>query len=406
MCGDRLPDRPGNAEKRPTTAEMRAEDIARATERQERIAGLDPEPVAASLRHREPVDATLREMPPLNEYSALPDPVPVNPVPIEGHAPLPPAVADFYAARTAPQPPVEEPIEEPTTVGGPSFLGLSSGNGDSSYSYLYEDEQPKSHLGTLVFLLLLAVLAGIVYMKWQPIRDYVVNAALTHSQQGRTPQTPAPTEPGSTTASSDNAAANAAPQPNGKAPDANGLPQQDNSATPDQPKIETTQPKPKEAAPAPKEPETSNISKNERPRSEVGRNSSFQDVKGKGAADEDTPEESEKPSARRPTKPAGTELVDSGERYLYGRGVPRSCSQALVNFNAAAKQDNPKAMSHLGSLYATGQCVALNRAQAYQWFSRALAADRGNTYLEHNLNMLWRDMSATERAQATQRKMF
>src|SRR5206468_2064949 len=97
MCGDSLPQRPANSEKRPT-AEMRTEDIARAADRQERIAEHDPEPVPANLRHREPEDAVVREMPPLNEYSAVPDAVPLD-APVERHAPLPPAVADFYASR-------------------------------------------------------------------------------------------------------------------------------------------------------------------------------------------------------------------------------------------------------------------------------------------------------------------
>lgn len=377
MCGERLPERSANpaSEKRSTTSEMHTEDIARATDRRERIAEHDPEPVAASLRHREP-DSTVRE-------SALPA-----------------AVADLYSSR------IERaaPPEEPTTVSGPSFLGLSGGSGSSAgYSYLYEDEQPKSHVGSLVFLLVLAITAGVIYWKWQPIRDYVVNAALTHSQQGRPAQTPAPTEPGSATASSDNTA----PQP-GQAANPNALPQQDNAtSTADQPKADTTLPKDKDqAAPAAKDSDKSSTPKDKRPRSEVGRSSRFQDVKSKSGSGEDASEDNEKPAARRPAQPAGTDLVASGERYLYGHGVARNCSRALVNFNAAAKQDNPRAMSHLGSLYATGQCVPLDRAQAYQWFSRALAADRSNTYIEHNLNMLWRAMNANERAKATQKRMF
>lgn len=364
MCGERLPEKSANPDKR--------RDLS---DRQDRVAEHDPEPVAASLRRREARDETIRE------------------------ATLPPAVADLYASRNQPA----EPAEEPTTVSGPSFLGLSSGSGSSSsYSYLYEDEQPGSHAGGLVFLLVLAVLAGVVYWKWQPLRDYVVNAAMTHSQSGRAAPA-APTQPGSTTASSDNAAPQA-----GQTPNPNGLPQQDNAATPnDQPRMETTQPKDDkdQAAPPKSDSEKTSAPKDERPQSEVGRSSRFQDVKNKNASDEDTAED-EKPAPERPARPAGAELVDTGERYLYGRGVRRNCGQALVNFQSAAKEENPRAMSHLGSLYATGQCVPLDRVQAYQWFSRALAADRSNTYLEHNLNMLWRDMSSSERAKATQKRMF
>jgi hypothetical protein len=385
MCGEHLPERTTKAEKRPTSERresiaappavardgtVRDEDAA--AERRERIAEHDPEPVAASLRHREPVDETVRE------------------------SELPAAVADYYSSP--------RPSEEPTTVSGPSFLGLSGGAGSSSYSYLYEDEQPRSHTGSLAFLLLLAIIGAGVYWKWQPIKDYVVNAALTHSQTGRAAPAAAPTQPGSTTASSDNTAnqSGQAANPN------NGLPQQDNAATPtDQQKPKADTPKTDQAIPpAANDSDKTSAPKDERPQSEVGRSSRFQNVKSNNASEEDAAADNEKPSARRPAQAAGTELVDTGERYLYGRGVPRNCNQALVNFQAAAKQENPRAMSHLGSLYATGQCVPLDRAQAYQWYSRALAADRSNTYLEHNLNMLWRDMSSTERAKATQKRMF
>ena len=105
-----------------------------------------------------------------------------------------------------------------------------------------------------------------------------------------------------------------------------------------------------------------------------------------------------------PAAPAGAELVAKGEKYLYGHGAPKNCQQALTYFKAAAKEQNPSAMSQMGALYATGVCVPFDRAQAYQWFSRALHEDRSNTYLEHNLNMLWRDMSADEKARATRRR--
>lgn len=87
-----------------------------------------------------------------------------------------------------------------------------------------------------------------------------------------------------------------------------------------------------------------------------------------------------------------------GEKYLYGRGVPQNCNQALVYFRAAAEQDNAPAMSHLGAMYASGQCVTMNRATAYSWFARAQNADPGNQWREKNMNMLWREMTPEERA--------
>ena len=410
MCGEHLPERTANPspEKR-RTAEMRTEDVVRAAqERRERIAEHDPEPVRSDLRHREPVDAVVREPEVRREpVMVTMPPKPVREVTREElprESELPAAVNDFYASRR-----VETASEEPTTLSGPSFLGLSGSGNGSSYSYLYEDEQPSSHAGTLVFLLVLAILAGVIYWKWQPLHDYVVNTALAHSNTGK----PAPTEGTATDSTGAASAQNTQPTSSDKANSPNGMPQQDNAAASsdqksDQPKTETGQPK-VEAAPADKDnTDKTSTPKDERPRSEVGRSSRFQD-KGKNdeASDADSEAENEKPSAQRTKpQPAGAELVNSGERYLYGRGVPRNCSQAVSSFHSAAKQDNPTAMAHLGSLYATGQCVPFNRVQAYQWYSRALAADRGNTYIEHNLNMLWREMSSDERAQATQRKMF
>ncbi len=82
--------------------------------------------------------------------------------------------------------------ESDTTVGGPSFLGLSSsGTGSGGgYSYLFQDEEEKSHKAGWVFLAVLLVLGGVVYAKWQPIRDYVVTTAMAHSR----PQKPASTD--------------------------------------------------------------------------------------------------------------------------------------------------------------------------------------------------------------------
>jgi hypothetical protein len=109
-------------------------------------------------------------------------------------------------------------------------------------------------------------------------------------------------------------------------------------------------------------------------------------------------------SSSRESQNRGDAMMYAGERYLYGRGVPRDCKQALEYFMTGAGQQNPRALSRMGSLYATGTCVSLNRVMAYTWFSRALAHDRGNASIEHNLNMLWRDMDTRERKQVMEPK--
>jgi TPR repeat protein len=103
---------------------------------------------------------------------------------------------------------------------------------------------------------------------------------------------------------------------------------------------------------------------------------------------------SEEPDA----DPHANKMLLLGEKYLYGQGVARNCNQALVYFRAAADEDNAPAMSHLGAMYASGNCVTMNRATAYSWFARAGNADPNNQWLTRNLNMLWRDMTPQERA--------
>ena len=53
---------------------------------------------------------------------------------------------------------------EKTPVHGPSFLGLSE-DPKVEFHYLYEDEPPRSHVGLVVFLLLMFAAAG--YLGWQ-----------------------------------------------------------------------------------------------------------------------------------------------------------------------------------------------------------------------------------------------
>jgi TPR repeat protein len=93
-------------------------------------------------------------------------------------------------------------------------------------------------------------------------------------------------------------------------------------------------------------------------------------------------------------------LVIKAENYLYGRGVPRNCDQALVYLRAAAQQGSAKGHSQLGALYATGHCVPQDRAIAYKYFTQALGAGRGNIWVEHNRAMLWRQMTDEEKQRA------
>jgi TPR repeat protein len=91
-------------------------------------------------------------------------------------------------------------------------------------------------------------------------------------------------------------------------------------------------------------------------------------------------------------------MLAEGEKYLYGRGVITNCDLARKSFEDAAKIGNSAAMAHLGSMYGAGRCVQFNRVKAYEWFAKAKNADPNNTWVESSMDMLWRNMSRTERA--------
>lgn len=225
--------------------------------------------------------------------------------------------------------------ESSTTVGGPSFLGLSSADSsEGGYSYLFQEEEERAPKGLWVFLIVLLAVGGVLYAKWQPIRDYVLK----------------------TDAKSD--AAGAAPGRGGNAG-----------------------------------------SRQQAAKSQLSDKASANDAdeESASAANEERPAK----KAAAPQANPGSELVTSGEKYLYGRGAPRSCNQAAIYFNAAAAKQNPQAFSHLGALYATGECVPRDRAVAYAWFRRAYAKEPNNHYFEQNLTMLWREMTPEERQRAT-----
>ena len=98
------------------------------------------------------------------------------------------------------------------------------------------------------------------------------------------------------------------------------------------------------------------------------------------------------------SNPAEDSLYLEGQKYLYGgHGVRQNCALAQQNLLAAAKNDNSKAESTLGTMYATGHCVPRDIPLAYRWFARALHADPRNTRLEKDAEIMWNQMTPPER---------
>jgi TPR repeat protein len=92
--------------------------------------------------------------------------------------------------------------------------------------------------------------------------------------------------------------------------------------------------------------------------------------------------------------------VRLSDMYIRGDGVPRSCDQALVLLKSAAEKQNARARNRLASMYATGTCVPRDRVQAYRWLSLALISDPSSEWAQQNRSLIWRQMTAEEKAAA------
>jgi len=92
--------------------------------------------------------------------------------------------------------------------------------------------------------------------------------------------------------------------------------------------------------------------------------------------------------------------VRLAEIYLTGKGVPQNCDEALGILRTASNRGNSRALVKLGALYATGNCVAMDRVAAYRYFTLASKDEPNNTWLEQSRSMLWANMNESERKQA------
>ncbi len=101
---------------------------------------------------------------------------------------------------------------------------------------------------------------------------------------------------------------------------------------------------------------------------------------------------------------AGDGAFRKGEAYLYGRGVPENCDEALRYLKAASAKSNARARSALGTMYDTGHCVPRDLPTSYLWFAMALRLDPSNQILEKDLSAVWNQMTPPERQLATRMK--
>ncbi|MFB3814482.1 MAG: hypothetical protein ACE14L_10250 [Terriglobales bacterium] len=272
--------------------------------------------------------------------------------------------------------------ESNVPISGPSFLGLADAAGESNnLTYLYEDGPPRRYGRVIVALLVLAGFAGFIAYQWKQFPSWyttIVKPPLPPvAEAPKAPVeptvTPAPLPPASSSTSE--AASATDTGKDGPTAAAN-----DELAA-----------KPADSEPAAEGPAGGEDG-------EVTESADAEPSTSKPAVVTRSEE-----TARQSQSQA---MLAKGQAYLYGKGVPKSCSQALLYLRNAADMENPKAYSQLGAMYATGHCVPLDRAQAYEWFTRAKDAGERNVWVERNRRMLWGQMTAAEQQRALRDHLY
>jgi hypothetical protein len=292
-------------------------------------------------------------------------------------------------------------------VSGPSFLGL----GDERYrdlDYLLEDELPRGHGRLYLALLLLVVSGALLAWHWQrdgyPWAGFILKPTVSRTAPVNSAPVPAP----------DSASAAAPVVP--VEPTANPAPPEAQPATGEavqppaaEPGGGNTPANPSVAAkPADQTPPPNDVPDSGEAAAKAPPTASSQASEPQAA--EPAPEEmrvapaaptpksvSPKPSPAIPSPTFEDRLVADGEKYLYGRGVPEDCERAQRNLQIGARQSNARAQTLLGAMYATGHCVNRDLPTAYRWFAKALHGDPGNSRVQRDLEVLWKQMTPEER---------
>lgn len=322
----------------------------------------------------------------------------------------PPAIETATASPKEPSRPANGDSGNTENVHGPSFLGLAE-DPKVEFHYLYEDEQPRSRVGLVVFLLIILGSAGYLAWQWR-------NNGFPFNRLN------AATNSGTSTSASPSEVAPASNQDQQTHVDkpmtgvGDGLPTQ-----PDQKSDASA--KPAEAKPSEKAATQNNSAADNQPTAanpaEEKQNSAPENAsdkaqekaeEAKATAPPNVTPKTREPKARPSTSKASplessaasspdADLELTGERYLYGNGVPQNCVKAESSLRTAATRGNSKAETVLGTMYATGHCVGRDLPTAYRWFARALRQEPQNTRISADLQVLWRQMTPQEKQLAT-----
>ena len=351
-------------------------------------------------------------------------------------------VAASPTAQVAAGPKQDSPrsvVDRPSSISGPSFLGLSDplpsrsaprkraslsidphSAAGSNLDYLLDEEEPRHHWGIgkiLLILIALGLAAGFGYLRFKNQGLAWLNPSKKPSAAQSEPAPDAATAPASSP--SIRPESQPAPQPTAAAPPQPATAAPANAPTgnsaaspapattsPDNASTDT--PKPTDAAPpaanADKSPDKA-TSPPEKDSSADKDSSTAKDTPPDTPAAATKPVEKPKPAPKAPaSKPsaasrptAAYDPVTEAQKYLYGRGSPQDCERGLRLLRPAANQANPKAMIEMGALYSAGLCTPRDLPTAYRWFALALRKDPENTAVQADLQKLWGEMTQPER---------
>ncbi len=299
-------------------------------------------------------------------------------------------------------------------VHGPSFLGLAA-DPKVEFHYLYEDEQPRSHVGLVVFLLL--ILGGAGYLGWQwqhhgfPFNQQASSGA---GQQSASPSEVAPAMSQNQethidkpmtggsggvlpTESDQKAQANASPPASSGPKEADLPPAGDNANAAAGSSANPGAPQANKAGDQKAAPEQKTEEAKATPPPGIAEKPAVAKPSTKARAAKAPPAPAQSAAPASPD----SDLELSGERYLYGNGVPQNCARAESSLRTAATHGNTKAQTVLGTMYATGHCVGRDLPTAYRWFARALHQEPQNSRISADLQVLWRQMTPQEKQLAT-----
>jgi len=293
-------------------------------------------------------------------------------------------------------------FQRESTIAGPSFLGIGDEperKSSKGYSYLLDYDEPRSHRGLWVVLVLLVVgaLAALQFRTELRARALPIYASLVARANPKPPSPPPAVVPTPDAAAAQSPSNTPQPAPSADAHDALPSAGVASDAASQQPASAQAAPaKPAESVSAPAAVTKDKPAEPAKP----------DPVATETPAPKKTPAQPAKLARTAHEKPAAAEspeddrLLQLAQKYIHGQGVPKDCTQGVAYLRQAMKRASAAADIQMGALYATGTCMPLDRVAAYRWFGSAQQLAPSNAWLSRERDELYAQMSSTERQRA------